>query len=74
MTANAGVLLCTEAVPRLRSAIPDAAKPIRAEDAAEQGSCFLFTPGALQGRAVSPDHPNPEIPWPDPDMNRHWIK
>jgi hypothetical protein len=35
MTANAGVLLCTEVVPRIRSAIPYAVKPIGAEDASE---------------------------------------
>ena len=35
MTANAGVILCTEVVPRIRSAIPAAAKPIGAEDASE---------------------------------------
>jgi len=35
MTANAGEVLCTEVVPRIRAAVPAAAKPIGAEDASE---------------------------------------
>jgi hypothetical protein len=35
MTANAGVLLCTEVIPRIRSAVPAAAKPVGGEDARE---------------------------------------
>jgi hypothetical protein len=35
MTANAGVLLCTEVVPRIRAAVPAAVKPIGAENVDE---------------------------------------
>jgi hypothetical protein len=35
MTANAGVLLCTEIVPRIRAAIPPSSTMIGTEDASE---------------------------------------
>jgi hypothetical protein len=51
MTANAGVLLCTEVVPRIRSAIPAAAKPIGAEDASELIQDTIAHAAALLHRA-----------------------
>ena len=51
MTANAGVLLCSEIVRRIRSAIPSAAKPIGAEDASELIQDTIAHAAALLHRA-----------------------
>jgi hypothetical protein len=51
MTANAGVLLCTEIVPRIHAAIPAAARPIGAEDASELIQDTIAHAAALLHRA-----------------------
>jgi hypothetical protein len=51
MSPNAGVLLCTEVVPRIHAAIPAAAKPIGAEDASELIQDTIAHAAALLHRA-----------------------
>jgi len=51
MTANAGVLLCTEVVPRIRAAIPAAVKPIGAENVDELIQDTIAHAAALLHRA-----------------------